>query len=82
MNLDANDQQNTLFLGDLSCFCQEADILRVFQPFGEIKQIRLMRSKHDGKCLGYGFITFTHLYSAMQAIEQANGTVLLGRTLM
>jgi RNA recognition motif-containing protein len=42
----------------------------------------LMRSKHDGKCLGYGFITFTHLYSAMQAIEQANGTVLLGRTLM
>jgi cold-inducible RNA-binding protein len=72
---------NTLFLGDLSCFCQENDITEAFKVFGQIQDIRLMRSKTDGSCLGYGFITFVSQSSAAQALDTMNGKVLVGRTL-
>jgi RNA recognition motif-containing protein len=80
-NMTNQDQLRTLFLGDLSCFCQETDITNAFQVFGEIKSIRLMRSKQDGKCLGYGFITFETISSAMKALETMTGQVLVGRKL-
>jgi RNA recognition motif-containing protein len=80
-NMTHQDQLRTLFLGDLSCFCQETDITNAFQVFGEIKSIRLMRSKQDGKCLGYGFITFETISSAMKALETMSGQVLVGRKL-
>jgi RNA recognition motif-containing protein len=72
---------NTLFLGDLSCFCQENDITEAFKVFGQIQDIRLMRSKADGSCLGYGFITFVTQSSAAKALDTMNGKVLVGRTL-
>jgi RNA recognition motif-containing protein len=67
----------SLFLGDLSCFCQEADVYRFFQPFGEIEEIRIKRN-HDGIGLGYGFITFARRESAELAMRK-DGEVLVGR---
>lgn len=67
----------SLFLGDLSCFCTEEDIFKIFQKYGEIEAIRLMRGK-EHKCLGYGFITFVDIHNAMNALE-ANGVVVVGR---
>ena len=67
----------SLFLGDLSCFCQEADLYALFQPFGEIEEIRIKRSK-EGNGLGYGFVTFYEMQSAMGALS-LDGTVILGR---
>jgi len=74
-------QHNTLFLGDLSCFCQESDISEAFTVFGNIQDIRLMRSKNDGSCLGYGFVTFVSQSHAARALEAMNGEVLVGRKL-
>lgn len=79
--ISVDDESSTLFLGDLSCFCQEKDVIAAFQRFGEIKQIRLMRSKQDGQCLGYGFICFNSVSSAVMAMEIMNGHLLLGRPL-
>ena len=75
------DTFRTLFIGDLSCFCQETDVLNAFHVFGEILEIRLMRSKEDGKCLGYGFVTFADMHSAYTALEHMNHQVLVGRKL-
>jgi len=74
-------QYHTLFLGDLSCFCQETDILNAFKVFGEILDVRLMRSKQDGRSLSYGFVTFKELNQAVKAMELMNGEVLIGRKL-
>lgn len=67
----------SLFLGDLSCFCQEQDIYQVFQSYGDIETIRVMRGR-DQKSLGYGFVTFVDLEATMKALE-VDGTVILGR---
>ena len=74
-------QQRSLYLGDLSFFCQESDVLNAFQVFGEIQEVRLMRSKQDGKCLGYGFITFMTVEQAHNALEAMDGKVFIGRQL-
>jgi RNA recognition motif-containing protein len=70
----------TLFIGDLSWFCQENDVFDAFSPVGEIEDIRLIRSK-ENKCLGYGFITFKTAQDAYNAMNQMNGQVLVGRKL-
>lgn len=67
----------SLFLGDLSCFCQEIDIYRVFQQYGPVEDVRIKRNK-EGTGLGYGFITFHDPQSAITAMA-AGGTVILGR---
>lgn len=67
----------SLFLGDLSCFCSEQDILGMFQKYGEIETVRVMRGRHR-KALGYGFLTFAEIRSAVAA-KQEDGKMLLGR---
>lgn len=67
----------SLFLGDLSCFCQEIDLFRVFSQFGEIEEIRIKRNE-AGNGLGYGFVTFLEMKAAERAIG-ADGLVILGR---
>jgi RNA recognition motif-containing protein len=75
------NMKHTLFLGDLSCFCQETDIFQAFEKFGDIQDIRLMRSRTDDSCLGYGFITFLEPKVANRALEAMNGQVVVGRKL-
>jgi RNA recognition motif-containing protein len=72
------EQYRSLFLGDLSCFCNESDLYNAFHIFGEITSIRLMKSKETQKCLGYGFITFAD-YQATLAAKELDGTLFLGR---
>jgi RNA recognition motif-containing protein len=67
----------TLFLGDLSAFCQENDLYQLFRKFGNVEEIRVKRSK-EGTGLGYGFVTFYEMNSAAAALE-LEGTVILGR---
>lgn len=71
-------EDRSLFLGDLSLFCQEADIFQLFQGCGEIEAIRLMRNKSGTKCLGYGFITFVDVSSIPLAMQR-QGSLLIGR---
>ena len=71
------DENKSLFLGDLSSFCKEEDLYKIFRPFGEVIEIRIMRGRKS-KSLAYGFITFADTESACAA-KQLNGTVVMGR---
>lgn len=76
-----DQNNNALFLGDLSLFCSEQDIYEKFIIYGEIIEIRIKRSKETGKGLSYGFIEFLHTHSALQAMTEMNGVVFRGRPL-
>lgn len=73
-----SEEERSLFLGDLSCFCEEVDVYRFFASCGEIEGIRLMRSKNNNKCLGYGFITFYDI-NVLPIAMQLYGRVFMGR---
>jgi RNA recognition motif-containing protein len=71
----------SLFLGDLSLFCTEADIEDAFVQFGKIVEVRIQRSKETARALSYGFIEFSEPMFAETALNSMNNYVLKGRPL-
>jgi RNA recognition motif-containing protein len=76
-----NHNNFCLFLGDLSLFCTEKDILAAFSPYGRVTNVRIKRSNENKKHLLYGFVEFASAAEAVQAMQSMNGSLFLGRTL-
>ena len=70
-----------LFLGDLSMFCDEADIRSAFERYGEVIGVRIQRSKGTARALSYGFIEFATEEAAVEALAEMNYFVIKGRPL-
>ena len=73
--------KTTLFLGDLSTFCTEQDIHEAFSVYGEILEIKIMRSEVTLRNLSYGFIKFFHPAAAKRALQALDGILFCGRHL-
>ena len=73
---------HSVFVGDLSFFCEEVDLYQLFRPFGEILRATIVRGK-EGKSAKktsyYGFVDFPTRASAQRAIEALHGKMFLGR---
>lgn len=70
-----------LFLGDLSLFCAEKDILSAFSVFGRVTNVRIKRSSENKKHLLYGFVEYSTAAEAVHAMQSMNGAMFLGRVL-
>lgn len=74
----------TLFLGDLSVYCQEKEVFALFRTYGPIESIQIKRSDDSAirkPHLSYGFVKFQHRESAERALIELSGKLLLGRAL-
>lgn len=78
-NGEDNAQHGSLFVGDLSIFCTEADMQESFQPFGEIVEVKVMRCDETHKNLCYGFVKFSNQEDAQRAMDSLNSALLCGR---
>lgn len=74
------EDTKTLFIGDLSVYCSEADVESLFGQFGPIDKITIKRSSAGNTNLSYGFIKFQKRESAESAIRM-NGFMFLGRAM-
>ncbi len=77
----ATHGKSSLFIGDLAIFCTENEIKQAFGVFGEIADIKIMRSEETSRNLSYGFIKFTSATVAKKAMTELNGVILCGRPL-
>lgn len=68
-----------LYVGSLHCNITKDMLRGIFEPFGKIDTIVLMRDPDTGQSKGYGFITFSEAECARRALEQLNGFELAGR---
>jgi RNA recognition motif-containing protein len=75
------EESTTLFVGDLSYFCTENDIRKLFRPFGPIIQVRVKHGKSGNANIDYGFVRFAVRESAAQSLHSLNGVMFMGRTL-
>ena len=73
--------QYTLFVGDLSIFCTEDDLRELFEQYGELAEVKIIRCEETKKNLSYGFVKFVDTEAAAKANEELNGTLLCGRPL-
>ncbi|XP_067389194.1 probable RNA-binding protein 23 isoform X2 [Emydura macquarii macquarii] len=68
-----------LYVGSLHCNITKDMLRGIFEPFGKIDSIVLMRDPDTGQSKGYGFLTFAEAECARRALEQLNGFELAGR---
>ena len=81
---NSENLSTTLFLGDLSIYCQEKEVFALFRHFGPIESIQIKRSDDSAvrkPHLSYGFVKFQHRESAERALVELNRKVLMGRAL-
>lgn len=68
--------ENKLFIGMLSRMAGEEDVKQLFQEFGEIKEIHMIRSS-DGSSRCAAFLRFLSRDAAIQAIEKLNNSIVM-----
>lgn len=68
-----------LYVGSLHFNITEDMLKGIFEPFGKIDDIKLIRDHETSRSQGYGFITFRGADDAKKALEQLNGFELAGR---
>jgi ELAV like protein 2/3/4 len=70
-----------LFVYNIGPDTDENTLWQVFAEYGEILRVNVIRDhvKQQGK--GYGFVTMTNYYEAVQAIQSLNGYNMFGKPL-
>merc|ERR1712156_700890 len=59
----------------------EDDLSKMFEKFGKITSLKLMRSDEDEKNKGFGFVSFEDAETAESACAELNGTEVNGKTI-
>ena len=72
---------NKLFIGGLSWDTDDAGLLAAFQPFGDVREAKVITDRDTGRSRGFGFVTYGSGGEASEAIQAMNGAMLDGRAL-
>jgi cold-inducible RNA-binding protein len=70
-----------IFVGNLDFEATEETIRSLFEPYGALERVTLMRDRDTGRSRGFAFVEMTHTEEADRAIAGLNGTMLGGRAL-
>lgn len=70
----------TLYVGNLPYRANEASVRALFENFGQVLSVRLMKDKHTGKRRGFGFIEMPS-DAAQNAQQSLNDSEFQQRTL-
>jgi RNA recognition motif-containing protein len=68
-----------LYVGNLMFDVAENDLKSLFEPFGQVTEVRLIMDKYTGKSKGFGFIEMPSKDEAQKAITELNGKDMKGR---
>jgi len=69
-----------IYVGNLSSQTTEDDLRKAFEAFGQVESANVIKDKFTGESRGFGFVQMPSKQEAQKAIEQMNGTDLMGRT--
>jgi cold-inducible RNA-binding protein len=70
-----------LFVGNMSFQTTESDLRMLFEPFGEITRIHIVRDRETGQPRGFAFVEITDDAEAAKAMSALNGKEVAGRAL-
>ena len=59
----------------------ETELRDLFEQYGVVKDVRLIRDRQTDKSRGFGFVTFRERQDGLRACEALNNTEFFGRTL-
>ncbi|SCU92404.1 LAMI_0E10220g1_1 [Lachancea mirantina] len=70
VNVKDRDPFKTIFVGRLPFRISEMELQKEFVKFGEIDQVRVVRSKITTTSRGYGFVTYVEESAARKAVRE------------
>ncbi|KAL5718211.1 Splicing factor 1 [Ranunculus cassubicifolius] len=70
-----------LYIGYLPPNLEDDGLIQLFQPFGEIVMAKVIKDRLSGLSKGYGFVKYSDVAQANQAITSMNGYRLEGRVI-
>jgi len=68
-----------LYVGNLSFETTENDLQDLFEPHGQVSEVKLMMDRMTGKSRGFAFVTMNDNAQASAAMSALNGKELNGR---
>ncbi|MDQ8039399.1 MAG: RNA-binding protein [Rickettsiella sp.] len=70
-----------LYVGGLSYSVDDDGLRALFEPFGEVKFVKVIRDFHSGRSKGFGFVEMSAPEEAKEAIERLHGSTHERRTI-
>lgn len=71
-----------IYIGNLAYGVAEHDLEREFAAFGRVKSAQVIRDNESGRSRGFAFVEMEDAGEAARAIEQLNGTDIMGRAIV
>lgn len=62
-----------IYVGNLDFSTSEDEIRSMFEPFGQVDTVSLVRDKFSGQSRGFAFVEMANDGEAQQAIQSLNG---------
>jgi RNA recognition motif-containing protein len=72
---------NKLYVSNLAFAMRDADLEKVFVPFGQVVSAKVIKDRVSGRSKGFGFVEMASDDEAMMAIKELNGKDVEGRVL-
>ena len=70
-----------IFVGNLDFGATEESIREIFEKFGAVERVNLVRDRDTGQPRGFAFVEMTAVGEADQAIAELNGTMFGSRAI-
>ena len=70
-----------IYVGNLAEEVNEDDLRAVFEAFGQVESVNILKDRFSGESKGFGFVEMPSKDEAQKAIEDADGTDLKGKAI-
>src|SRR5262245_54119458 len=71
----------TIFVANVFWQTTEDDVAQLFEAYGTVDRVQLLRDRETGRARGFGFVDMPDAAEAQAAIDGLHGTPQWGRTL-
>jgi RNA recognition motif-containing protein len=71
-----------IYVGNLNFKVEEDDLRGVFEDYGSVSDVRIIKDRDSGRSKGFGFVTMDNNEEAEKAVEELNGSALEGRDMV
>jgi RNA recognition motif-containing protein len=70
-----------IYVGNLAYGVTDGDLLKMFEPHGEVRSAQVIMDRDTGRSKGFGFVEMSNDQEAQAAITALNGKDVDGRAL-
>ena len=65
-----------IYVGNFADHMTEAAISQMFEPFGTVESVKIIKDRFSGRSRGFGFVDMPNNSEADKAIKALNGKVI------